>query len=34
MELEKPRDYVETLKKLEGFPLMGDGGSLGLRQPV
>lgn len=23
MEFEKPRDYVETLKKLEGFPLMG-----------
>lgn len=23
MEFEKPRDYVGTLKKLEGFPLMG-----------
>lgn len=23
MNFEKPRDYVETLKKLEGFPLMG-----------
>lgn len=23
MDFEKPQDYVETLKKLEGFPLMG-----------
>lgn len=23
MDFEKPRDYVEALKKLEGFPLMG-----------
>lgn len=23
MDFEKPRDYVDTLKKLEGFPLMG-----------
>lgn len=23
MEFEKPQDYVEALKKLEGFPLMG-----------
>lgn len=23
MDLEKPQDYVESLKRLEGFPLMG-----------
>lgn len=23
MDFEKPQDYVEALKNLEGFPLMG-----------
>ena len=23
MDFEKPQDYVEALKRLEGFPLMG-----------
>lgn len=23
MDLEKPQDYVDALKRLEGFPLMG-----------